>query len=76
MTYVYHRMLEALRAMDEPNDNQATQLISHSRNAADTPKPRQVQAQAAATDPVVSPNDIITTITLKPGAKITIEYPR
>jgi hypothetical protein len=33
-------------------------------------------APAASADPAPAPTEIITTITLKPGCKITIEYPQ
>jgi hypothetical protein len=40
------------------------------------PKPRPAPARAAApADPAPVPPEIVTTITLKPGVKITIEYP-
>jgi hypothetical protein len=39
------------------------------------PKPRLAPVRAAAPTDPATPPEIITTIALKPGVKITIEYP-
>jgi hypothetical protein len=55
------------------SDIQPTIEVTH-----DQPKPRPTQANAPAApaDPAPAVPEIITTITLNPGAKITIEYPK
>jgi hypothetical protein len=60
---------EVLRDM---SDTEPTIEVTH-----DQPKPRAATAKAPAApaDPAPAPTEIITTITLKPGCKITIEYP-
>jgi hypothetical protein len=46
----------------------------HQEREPSRPKPASMRAAAPA-DPAPSPPEIVTTITLKPGVKITIEYP-
>jgi hypothetical protein len=55
------------------SDTEPTIEVTH-----DQPKARAatVKAPAAPADPAPTPTEIITTITLKPGCKITIEYPQ
>jgi hypothetical protein len=55
------------------SDSQPTIELHQERNKPEKPAPMRA---AAPTDPAApTPPEIITTITLKPGVKITIEYP-
>jgi hypothetical protein len=65
-------LLEALKAMSDPQPT----IELHQEREQPKAKPASVRAAAAPTDPAApAPPEIVTTITLKPGVKITIEYP-
>lgn len=54
------------------SDAQPTIEVMHKEEARSKPAPMRAAAPA---DPAPVPPEIVTTITLKPGVKITIEYP-
>jgi len=62
---------------DTEHEQEQVQSVTTSR-----PKPalslRPMAASAAPIDPAAAaePGDIITTIVLKPGVRVTIEYPK